>query len=43
MGVMVEVLCVLAIATKEVKQNRASEQPTVIDQLFRLNVFQKCL
>jgi hypothetical protein len=39
--VMVEVLCVLAIATKEIKQNRASELVTVIYQISRLNFLQK--
>ena len=42
MVVMVEVLSVLAIATKEVKENRASESSRVIDQFSPLNDLQKC-
>ena len=43
MKVMVEVLRILAIATKEIKQNRASELTScsAIDQAFWLTVFQK--
>ena len=36
--VMVEVLYIISIATKEIKQHRASELIPEIDQLFRLTV-----
>jgi hypothetical protein len=36
--VMVEVLCILAIATKEINQHRASEPIPEIYQLSRLTV-----
>jgi hypothetical protein len=37
--VMVEVLYILSIATKEIKQRRASESIPGIDQLFDLVLF----
>ena len=41
--VMVEVLCILAIATKEIKQNRASKLIlySTMDQAFWFTVTQK--
>jgi hypothetical protein len=39
--VMVEVLSILAIATKEINQRRASELILGIDGSFRLTILQK--
>jgi hypothetical protein len=41
MKVMVEVLHILAIATKEIKQNLASKLVSAIDQAFGLLFFRK--